>query len=84
MTTGSYRWDSEAESATIAVVEAVAAATKVNPEAVEPLYGSVNGDALNSLLERGDDVCVTFSYAGFDVEVTPTAVQLTARAADAG
>ncbi|MFP9190558.1 HalOD1 output domain-containing protein [Natronosalvus vescus] len=84
MKTGSHRWNRETESATIGVVKAVAAATDVQPEAIEPLYGSVDGDALNSLLERGDDVCVTFPYAGFDVEVRATTVQLTAPADDGG
>jgi len=68
-----YDWSVERPSA--AVVETVAAVTNRRPEDLEPLYQTVDPDALDSLLRRdtagsGDgEVSVSFAYAGQTVTV---------------
>lgn len=54
------------------VVTAVAAATEKGVEELEPLYYSVDPDALNDLFaaSRGD-LEVEFTYEGVDVTVEP-------------
>ncbi|WP_312910485.1 HalOD1 output domain-containing protein [Natronosalvus caseinilyticus] len=76
---GNHYWPVDGESPTLAVVQAVAAAAGRQPEDLEPLYDFVDGDALNEVLEGGDDVRVRFEFAGFDVDVTPEEVCLTER-----
>lgn len=60
----------------IAVVTAVSAAEDVDPTALEPLHDAVDTDALDRLADhcqdrdRGSgDARVTFSYAGYEVEL---------------
>lgn len=51
-----------------AILEEVASREGVDPlDLDEPLYASVDPDALESLLASGSDVTVRFSYAGYDV-----------------
>jgi hypothetical protein len=74
------------ESATEAVVLAVAEATGVDPLDLDPLYDCVDPDALDALFDSGDGLddltgSFEFTYAGCDVTVnadqrvvvTPTA-----------
>lgn len=68
-----YEWD-HSEQPTVAVVEAVAAATGRDPKAMPPLYHAVDADALDAILRAGADgtrgsVHVSFQYAGTDVTV---------------
>jgi hypothetical protein len=65
-----------AESASQAVVAAVAAETGADPMTLEPLYGVLDPDALDALF-AGDEstptappVRVEFTYAGCAVSVT--------------
>lgn len=58
------------------VVEAVATAAAVDPLSMEPLYDSIDPDALDAVCSSGtgrgagsNDVEVTFSYLGFRVTV---------------
>lgn len=54
-----------------AILERVAAREGVDPlDLDEPLYGSVDPDALESLLASGSGVTVRFTYAGYDVTVS--------------
>jgi hypothetical protein len=63
------------ESATEAVVLAVAEATDADPLDLDPLYDCVDPDALDDLFESGDDGTArlsgsfTFEYEGCDVAV---------------
>ena len=53
-----------------AVVYAVAEAAGAEPLSIEPIYDSVDPDALNALVEHGpDDLVVSFSHHGVPVEV---------------
>ena len=62
------------QTASLAVIEAVAAVSGTDPIELPPLYDAVNPDALNALFEpherRTDsNLCVEFSYNGFDIVV---------------
>lgn len=63
------------QSATIAVVDAVAAASETEPTALPPLYETINTDALNALFESQDTrpkqsaLCVEFAYNGYTIVV---------------
>jgi hypothetical protein len=63
------------ESPSMAVVSAVAAATNTDPTEIEPLYESIDPDALDYLVRggsrsrRGFDGCVSFTVAGCSVVV---------------
>lgn len=65
----------EYQTMTRAIVAAVADVTGREPDALEPLYHTVDSDALDTLLDSGGsgaDVSpmrVAFKYAGCDVEV---------------
>ncbi|UTF54111.1 HalOD1 output domain-containing protein [Natronosalvus rutilus] len=77
---GSHYRPVDGESPTLAVVQAVATAAGRQPEDLEPLYDSIDGGALDGVLEGGGDVRVRFEFAGFDVDVTLEEVRLTERA----
>ena len=68
-----YDWDAVRPSA--AVIEMVAIAADREPSALEPLYDTVDPEALDTLIRRNGDVesttemRVTFTYAGHDVTV---------------
>ncbi len=57
-----------------AVVHAVAAATDRSVTDLDPLYGVVDSDSLDALLERGSSAAARFRYEGCDVRVTGTHV----------
>lgn len=64
----------DAESASDAVIEAVATAAGDDPLEIEPLYSVVDPDALDALLNRTDrdregNVSVTFPFHGYEVTV---------------
>ena len=68
-----YDWSSVTPST--AVIETVAIATNREPTALEPLYKSVDVDALDALLASGEVhstdgvTIVSFAFAGHDVTV---------------
>lgn len=68
-----FDWSATAPSN--AVVEAVATASDREPTAIEPLYGSVDPDALDALVRSNGtdsedgDASVSFEHAGHDVTV---------------
>lgn len=68
-----FDWSSRSPSR--AVVEAVAIAANAEPTALDPLYDSVDPDALDALVRPGGigsedgDVTVEFELAGHDVRV---------------
>lgn len=62
-----------------AVVTAVAETTGQSPSDLPPLYGAIDPDALNALLEGGhpdSSLSVTFRYRGYRVTVTSDSVRL--------
>lgn len=69
------------ETASDAVVAAVAARTNSDPLEIDPLYEHVDPDALDALFEprgtdtaRPDDVRIEFQMSGFQVTVTADSV----------
>jgi hypothetical protein len=66
-------------SATVEVVEAVAAVRNIPPEELPPLYHTIGADALDALVESGDDITVRFEYEGFEVLVKPDEIYLQER-----
>lgn len=68
-----YDWSSVTPST--GVIETVAIAKNSEPTALEPLYNSVDADALDALLDSdglhsADGVAtVSFAFAGYDVTV---------------
>ena len=62
--------DGAAAEPSTAVVETVAAAEGWEPaEVPEPLYESIDPDALEALVESVDEGRITFSYLGYDITV---------------
>jgi hypothetical protein len=61
---------SEYDRPTVGVVEAVAAATDRDPEALPQLGHVVDPDAVDDLLASGPDVEIGFEYAGTAVTVS--------------
>lgn len=65
------------ETVVEAVVGAVATAETRDEIEIPPIHQSVDGDALNTLLDGSHDVSsVEFSYCGYRVEATPDEVRL--------
>jgi YD repeat-containing protein len=68
-----YDWDATRPST--AVVELVSIAADRAPVSLEPLFGTVDPDALDTLVDHdgdarpGVDTTVSIRYAGFDVSV---------------
>ena len=63
-----YEWPSTPPST--AVVETVAIASNREPMALEPLYESLDPDALNTIVRsNGSPSTVAFSFAGYRVTV---------------
>lgn len=56
------------DSVTYDIVDAIAAVVDRDPEALPPLYGSIDPDALETLATAGT-VRVTFTYCGYEVTV---------------
>lgn len=69
----------DGESATVAVTRAVTRVSNTPSEELPTLYGSIPTNALDALVDRGDDVQIRFEYDGFDVEVTAEEVRLEKR-----
>lgn len=57
------------EPASLSVVTAIAEATGTDPTTMEPLYQTVDTDALNRLLETDAALEVVFEYDGHAIEV---------------
>lgn len=62
------------QTASLAVIETVAAVSGTDPIELPPLYDVINPDALNALFEphdrrTGSGLRVEFSYNGFDIVV---------------
>jgi len=58
------------EQISIDVIETIAAVTGDDPLAISPpLYEVVDTDALDTLYERGADVCVEFEYDGHQIVI---------------
>jgi|AntRauTorcE11898_2_1112593.scaffolds.fasta_scaffold03444_2 hypothetical protein len=75
----------EADTATTSVVTAIAALTGLPPTGMDPLYESVDPDALERVLESGSDgscrssaLSVSFSHEGCRVKIRADG-QLTVR-----
>lgn len=66
-------WSSQSPS--MAVIETVAIAANAEPTTIEPLYDSVDLDALDALVQlngrdsKKSDVTVTFTHGGHEVHV---------------
>ncbi len=59
------------ESATLTVLEAVADSLGVDvADLDQPLYTAIDPEALDRLLEHGEDVAITFEYEGQTVAVS--------------
>lgn len=71
-----YEIDTD-ESASIAVVRAVAKYTKTHPEELEPLYEAIDPEALTNLIAESDTVVsVEFEYSGYAVSIDAERVRL--------
>ena len=59
------------DSISLRVVEALATATDTAPNELDPLYNTIDPEALDRLFrpDSGDEIRVTFEYAGSDVEI---------------
>ena len=69
--TDTYVGTFETTSASVAVLEALAAIKHCDPTDIDPLYETVDPDALDSVVASGNDgLTVTLSIDGFDVAVT--------------
>lgn len=78
-TAGAHRVSLYADERTVrpstAVVEVIAALAGRRPEELEPLYATVDPDALDTLLRRADGdgggeraaVSISFAYAGYEI-----------------
>ncbi|WP_436926371.1 HalOD1 output domain-containing protein [Halosimplex amylolyticum] len=62
--------ETDAVSVSVAIVERLATATGREPDALPPLYRSVDPDALERLVAAGGLSHVSFSHAGCDVTVS--------------
>lgn len=58
------------ERASIAVLRAVAAHSDTPILDLEPLYDSIDPEALDSLIENGSETYIHFDYQDFSVTVT--------------
>ncbi|MFD1565175.1 HalOD1 output domain-containing protein [Haloarchaeobius amylolyticus] len=63
--------DYHSDSISLRVVEALADATDTTPSELEPLYNSIDPEALDQLFQPGfsDEIRVTFEYGTSQVEV---------------
>lgn len=67
-----YRYDWTEVSPPIAVVESLAEETDKSAEQLDPLYNSLDPDALKMLLsdeKAGEDVRVTFTFASYGISL---------------
>ncbi|WP_276271731.1 HalOD1 output domain-containing protein [Haloarcula litorea] len=64
------QFDPDTVAASRAVVESIAAVRRRSPMEADPLYETIDPDALDSVVESGDpSVSVTFDVDGFWIEV---------------
>lgn len=71
-----YEIDTD-ESASVAVVRAIAAYTETEPEELDPLYWVIDPEALDTVISRTTtSVRVQFEYEGVSVTVNPERVIL--------
>lgn len=68
-TTGQRFEYADGESMTMAIIDAVATVRDADPLELSPLYGVISADALDTLVTRGDNLEVTFSYEGLRITV---------------
>ena len=61
-----------AASPTVAVAEAIAEAAEIDAVELAPLYGSIDTEAMDELLESAADARLTFTHLGYEVTVTGT------------
>ncbi|OVE83147.1 HalOD1 output domain-containing protein [Natronolimnobius baerhuensis] len=66
------------ESASTAVVSALAAYTDQPPESVGPLYDIVEPDALDALVDHQGELTVRFVHEGTEIVVTTDSVRINA------
>lgn len=60
------------QAISVQVIQTVADATDRDTSELPPLYGTVDPDALDALVEGMTDGEITFTYAGEEVTVTST------------
>ncbi|TYL37185.1 hypothetical protein CV102_17830 [Natronococcus pandeyae] len=60
---------SEEEPTVVALVDAVATVQDTDPLDLPPLGETISADALETLIEKGNDVTITFSYEGLQITV---------------
>ncbi|RKD89125.1 HalOD1 output domain-containing protein [Halopiger aswanensis] len=71
-----YEIDTD-ESASIAVVRAIAAYTERRPEELEPLYEVIDPEALTKVIANSNaGVRVEFEYSGFAVSIDAESVTI--------
>ena len=58
------------EPPTHAVAAALAAREGVDPTELPPLHDSIDTEAMDAVLDGGEDVRLTFSHLGYEVTVT--------------
>lgn len=59
----------EIECASTVVLRAVAARSGTPILDLEPLYGSIDPETLDSLIKNGSNTCISFDYQDFSVTV---------------
>jgi len=73
-----FDWDSVAPST--AVIQTVSIAANTDPSNIQPLYGSVDPDALDKLIRSngarstGSTTSVSFTYAEYEVTLHSTGI----------
>lgn len=58
-----------AETASITTVNAVAAVSDTPIPDLDPLIGTIDPDALDTLIDESSEAYVSFQYCGFDIAV---------------
>lgn len=74
--------ETDQRAITEAIIATVAEEKGVDPLDIRPLYATLDPDALESLVERGTNGRVVFTFEGCEVEVTmdePVTVHATER-----
>lgn len=83
---GVYRinFDFTTVSPATAIISAVAAVTETDPLQIDPLYSTIDPDALNALFHwrnaQSSDIFLYFSIEGYDIKMTSYG-QITIRSA---
>lgn len=67
----------DGQTPSIQIVEELASSAGMSVLDVEPLQNTIDSEALDTLLEKGqEDVEVTFRHAGYEVTATPDEIQI--------